>query len=205
MYENIRLFIRKILNKQIIIVSGLPRSGTSMMMRILEAGGIEPLTDGIREADVNNPGGYYEFERVKKLPDGNIEWLKHAEGKAVKIIASLVPHLPPRYNYKIIFMKRAMDEILASQKDMLSDRDKDVENVNEQKLRTLYNKHISEVLYYMEEQSNIKFIEVDYSGVVKNPREQMEGIEKFVEVDMDIDDMVDVVNPKLYKHRSKHI
>jgi len=121
-YIFMALFKRKnqkqIKENQIIIVSGLPRSGTSMLMKMLEAGGLEILTDEIRKADTDNPKGYYEFERVKKLETDNI-WLPEAKGKVVKIISMLLQHLPLNYVYKIIFIKRDIHEVLASQKQML--------------------------------------------------------------------------------------
>ena len=95
----------------IVVVSGLPRSGTSMMMKMLEAGGIPPLTDKIRTADDDNPKGYYEFERVKKLKDGDSAWLDDAKGKAVKVITALLTYLPDTYNYNIVFMERALPEV----------------------------------------------------------------------------------------------
>src|SRR5690349_16306757 len=102
----------------ITIVSGLPRSGTSMMMKMLLAGGMEVLTDNLRAADDDNPRGYFEFEKVKKLGSES-DWLKDAGGKAVKIVSAFLKHLPPQYNYKIIFMQRKMNEVLASQQQML--------------------------------------------------------------------------------------
>src|SRR5512134_1182473 len=102
--------------KAVIVVSGLPRSGTSMMMKMLEAGGLEILTDNLREADANNPKGYYEFERVKQMKDGDLAWLPDAVGKVVKIVTGLITFLPSGYNYKIIFMRRDLNEILSSQK-----------------------------------------------------------------------------------------
>ena len=102
-------------DKFVTVVSGLPRSGTSMMMKMLDAGGIPPITDNIRSADEDNPKGYYEFERVKKMPGGDTGWMKDAQGKAVKVIAALIEHLPEGYTYKVLFMRRDMDEILASQ------------------------------------------------------------------------------------------
>jgi len=107
----------------ILIVSGLPRSGTSMMMKMLEAGGMAVLTDNIRTADQDNPRGYYEFERVKQI-EHDTAWLPEAQGKAVKMIAGLLKHLPADYVYKIIFMQRDMDEVLASQRQMLVRRGK---------------------------------------------------------------------------------
>ena len=107
-------------DKTIIVVSGLPRSGTSMMMKMLAEGGLPILTDALREADDDNPNGYYEFELVKKLPDGQNKWLADANHKVVKIISALLEHLPTNYRYKIIFMEREPSEILASQQKMLA-------------------------------------------------------------------------------------
>lgn len=108
-------------DEYITIVSGLPRSGTSMLMKMLAAGGLPPLTDGIREADADNPGGYYEFEKVKQL-EKDTTWLESAKGKAVKVISQLLDQLPLHKSYKIVFALRQMDEILASQRAMLADR-----------------------------------------------------------------------------------
>ena len=94
----------------IVIVSGLPRSGTSMMMKMLAAGGVEPLIDNLRAADDDNPKGYFEFERVKQIEHDKV-WLADARGRAVKLISALLKHLPPTYNYKVIFMRRAMPDI----------------------------------------------------------------------------------------------
>ena len=108
------------ISKTITVVSGLPRSGTSLMMKMLEAGGMPVLTDGIRHADADNPKGYYEFERVKALPKGDTAWVAEAQGKAVKVIAALLEYLPSTYHYKVIFMHRRMGGgILASQRKML--------------------------------------------------------------------------------------
>ena len=101
------------------VVSGLPRSGTSMMMKMLEAGGLPPLTDSLRVADDDNPKGYYEFERVKKMPEGDKSWVEDAQGKSVKVISALLEHLPPEYSYRVLFMQRKVEEILASQTQML--------------------------------------------------------------------------------------
>ena len=108
----------------ITVVSGLPRSGTSMMMRMLEAGGMPVMTDNIRTADDDNPRGYYEVERVKKLKDGDVAWVKEARGKAVKVISYLLEFLPSDQQYFVLFMRRNMQEVLASQQQMLIRRDK---------------------------------------------------------------------------------
>ena len=101
----------------IVIMSGLPRSGTSLMMSILSAGGLPVLTDHQRKPDADNPKGYYEYERVKKLARGDTKWLSKADGKVVKIISALLMYLPETYSYKIIFMHRHMSEILESRSE----------------------------------------------------------------------------------------
>src|SRR3990167_393038 len=98
----------------IVIVSGLPRSGTSLMMQMLRAGGMSLLIDDQRPADADNPHGYWEYEPVKRLQHDN-SWLPQAEGKAVKVVSALLQYLPPRHTYKIIVMHRPMQEVLASQ------------------------------------------------------------------------------------------
>ena len=121
----------------ITIVSGLPRSGTSMMMKMLEAGGMELLTDEIRTADADNPKGYYEFERVKQI-ELDAEWLEDSRGKAVKMIAALLKHLPPDYDYEIIFMRRDIREVLASQRRMLVHRGEAPDTVSNARMGRLW-------------------------------------------------------------------
>ena len=110
------------LNECVIVVSGLPLLGTSMMMKMLIAGGLPALTDGLRVADENNPKGYFELEQVKQLPEGDTGWVQTARGKAVKVISYLLESLPGEVSYRVIFMQRDLDEVLLSQKRML-DRD----------------------------------------------------------------------------------
>jgi hypothetical protein len=103
----------------IIVVSGMPRSGTSLMMSMLEGAGVPLLVDGIRAPDQDNPRGYYELERVKGLPD-DAAWLADAPGKAVKVIYRLLYHLPPDRPYRVLFMERDLEETVASQQAMLA-------------------------------------------------------------------------------------
>ena len=118
-----RMFRRFRYGEPIVVVSGLPRSGTSMAMRMLEATGLTIVVDGIREADEDNPKGYFELERVKDLAQENDwEWLQEARGKAIKIISYLLKELPDDHNYKVLFMRRDLREVLASQAKMLERR-----------------------------------------------------------------------------------
>jgi len=153
----------------IIVVSGLPRSGTSMMMKMLQAGGMELLTDDIRKADDFNPRGYYEFEAVKSLQKGRNDWLPLAIGKVVKIIAPLLPYLPNGYNYKVIFMTRSMDEILLSQSKMLVARGKTDDFTDDKMMENIFYNQIKKVFDWMEVQPNVQVFSINYNGLINNP------------------------------------
>jgi len=186
--------------KEIIIVSGLPRSGTSMMMKMLDAAGIAPLTDHIRTADDDNPKGYYEFERAKNLKEGDVAWLPDAQGKAVKIIGALLVELPPNYPYRVLFMRRKMDEILASQNKMLERRDKE-QKVDDENISNLFLKHITQVETWMQNQPDLHYLDVDYNDMLKDPRPQLEAINQFLGGELDVDAMSAIVDPDLYRQR----
>jgi len=186
---------------EIIIVSGLPRSGTSMLMKILEAGGIPPLTDGIREADENNPRGYYEFERVKALPEGDTAWLSEAEGKAVKIISALLKYLPDYNQYRVLYMERKMAEILASQRKMLQDRGKDPEKVSDQEMAALFTEHNQGALDWLGQQQNIQSLILNYNQIITEPEKEIQRIADFMEWDLNQQAMADVVDRRLYRQR----
>jgi len=141
------------------IVSGLPRSGTSMMMRMLDVGGMEVLIDRIRKADQDNPRGYYEFERVKQI-EHDKSWLPDAEGKVVKIISQLLRHLPSDYQYKVVFMRRDMEEILASQRQMLLRRGEKTDRISDDKLAELFRQHVQRVESWLDAQPNVDVIYV---------------------------------------------
>ena len=196
-----RLFGRSKSNNVVTIVSGLPRSGTSMMMKMLEAGGVPPLTDEIRTADKDNPKGYYEFERVKKMPDGDKAWMAEARGKSVKVISALLEHLPPEYSYKVIFMRRDMNEILASQKKMLIRQGKPTDKVSDEDLARMYEKHLAKVQVWLTSQPNVSTLDVDYNLLLENPRSYLERIRNFLGVDLNIERMGNVIDPALYRQR----
>lgn len=187
----------------ITIVSGLPRSGTSMMMKILDAGGLAPLTDNIRTADTDNPKGYYEFERVKQLIKGDTAWLPDAQGKAVKVIAIFLPHLPTEFNYRIIFMRRTMPEILASQREMLIRRGEDPDKIGDEELTRLYEKHLHQVNTWLNTQPHVQRIDVHYNQLLQNPTVELERINQFLGNSLNFDKMVQVVDPSLYRQRKK--
>ena len=183
------------------VVSGLPRSGTSMMMKMLEAGGIPPVTDNVRTADDDNPKGYYEFERVKKMPEGDKSWVKDALGKSVKVISALLEHLPAEYPYRVIFMQRKMDEILASQKQMLVRSDKPTDAVSDAKLAEMYARHLAKVEAWLNAQPNVEVIYMDYNTMLTSPQEHAEEVNSFLDERLAVEKMVGVIDRSLYRQR----
>lgn len=199
-------FLEKNIKGEIIIVSGLPRSGTSMMMQILDAAGIPVLTDGEREADVSNPKGYYEFQPVKRLMVDKT-WLPQAKGKAVKIIAQLLPFLPANYDYKVIFMRRNMLEVLASQHIMLGKKEdqvkrkEDNDKVYSSTLFDTFQKQLTKVDDWINAQANVDVLNVNYSDVIENPEDEFNAILAFLGVEGDENAMMKCVDKKLYRNK----
>ena len=195
-------FLNNNIKGKITIVSGLPRSGTSMMMQIIDASGFPVLTDKKREADNNNPKGYYEYEPVKKLMVDK-SWLPNANGKAVKIIAQLLPFLPSNYDYKIIFMRRDMNEVLQSQQVMLG-KEKDVKAKNfPLKLSEAFQKQLQKVEAWVDSQPNVEMLDVNYTDVLENTEEELHTILSFIEHDGNIDKMKEIVDKSLYRNKIK--
>ena len=202
-----RLFGRKSTRTPIPIVSGLPRSGTSMLMRMLDAGGLPPLTDNLRTADADNPEGYYEFERVKQLDKGDTAWLATAQGRAVKVISALLQHLPSTYDYQVIFVERQMAEILASQRKMLAHRqaahliDAQQDTVEDAQMTALFEKHLRAIRQWLAQQPNVTVIYIHYSDLLREPTVQAAKIHQFLGNSLDVDKMVGVIDPTLYRNR----
>ncbi|MCP4423262.1 MAG: sulfotransferase [Chloroflexi bacterium] len=199
-------FLKKLFQPQtkkpIIIVSGLPRSGTSMMMKMLEAGGIPPLTDKLREADSDNPKGYYEFERVKQMDKGDVKWLEDTQGKAVKVISALLKYLPNQYEYRIVFMRRNMPEILASQRKMLINRGENPDDIDDAQMAELFDKHLHNTLQWIDSQPNVSALYIHYSDMLVDPMPLVEKINHFLDQDMDTIAMAGIVDPDLYRNRA---
>jgi hypothetical protein len=183
------------------VVSGLPRSGTSMMMRMLEAGGLAPLTDGERQADTDNLRGYYELERVKQLPRGDYGWLEEARGRAVKVISTLLMHLPSTYPYRVIFMRRSMGEILASQRKMLEHRQEDPDRLSEAQLAAMYEKVLADADRWMRERQNVEHLYADFNEIVRDPARLVDEVRAFLGLPLDREKMLQVVEPALYRQR----
>ncbi|WP_339138547.1 MAG: sulfotransferase domain-containing protein [Candidatus Electrothrix sp. GW3-4] len=183
-------------------MSGLPRSGTSMMMNILEAGGIPAITDHQRAADIDNPKGYYEYEQVKELPNGETKWLNNANGRAVKIISSLLQHLPEPYQYRIIIMERKIEEVLISQKKMLERRNEISDNVSDEELTTLFHDHLHQTEDWLQKHHHhVSCLRVSYNTVLKNPEVISRQINRFLGGGLDVRAMTSVIDPALYRNK----
>ncbi len=189
---------------EIVIVSGLPRSGTSMMMRMLEAGGIEPLSDGLRSADDDNPLGYYEFERVKGLP-GDTAWLAEAEaeGRAVKVVSALLEQLPRDRRYKVVFLERDLGEVLASQRRMLERRGREVDAGNEARLAALFDKHLAVARERLAARDEMQVEFIRYDEVIADPCGAARRLAVFLGRAFDEAAAARAVDPALYRQRAR--
>lgn len=185
----------------ITVVSGLPRSGTSMMMQILNAGGLPALTDQERSADDDNPKGYYELEQVKKLKEGDTVWVKEASGKAVKVISFLLENLPAGYEYRIIFMQRNLDEVLASQRQMLARRGEPTDAIDDQNMADLFCQHLTRVEAWLAAQPNMHTLYVPYAALLKTPAVHVDALIDFLGLPLDRAAMLAMPDRNLYRQR----
>jgi hypothetical protein len=183
----------------VVVVSGLPRSGTSMMMQMLAAGGLPPLTDEERAPDEDNPRGYYEFERVKRAPKGDVAWLADAEGRVVKVIATLLPHLPPTHRYRVIFMRRPIAEVLASQRQMLVRRGHDPDDIPDGDMAHVFQKHLHRVDAWIAAQPHIARLDVEYRELMASPAAFAARINRFLGGGLDEAKMAEAVDPRLHR------
>ena len=188
--------------KPIIVVSGLPRSGTSMIMQMMEAGGLEIITDQIRKTDDDNPKGYYELERVKDIDKEKEKgWLGNYKGKAIKIISFLLRDLPVTLNYKVIFIERCLDEILVSQNKMLINRGEKGKIVSDKKMKKNYENHLWRVKYFLKKTPNFDTLYIYFRDVIQSPKEQAMRIYDFLHIALDVEAMARVADKKLYRNR----
>jgi len=187
--------------KPIIVVSGLPRSGTSMMMKILSEGGLSIVTDELRTADEDNPNGYFELESVKQMAVGNVAWLTDAGGKVVKVISALLEYLPSAYSYKVVFMEREIKEILASQRKMLARRN-ETSQIDDAEMEAQFRKHLAVVKPWLVRQPNMEVIYVSYNALMSDPEPHCRRVLDFVGLDLDLSKMVAVPSKELYRNRA---
>lgn len=197
-----RLARRVAYGRHIIVVSGLPRSGTSMMMRMLEAGGLPLLVDGVRQPDESNPHGYYEYERVKTLDtDPDKSWLRGARGKGLKVVSPLLKYLPATNNYKVIVMHRDLCEIVASQNRMLERAGLPTNEAGEERTRSVLEDDLRKTRYLLAHGSCFESLDVHYPDVLRDPIEHATRVAVFLGRDLLIASMALAVDVNLYRNR----
>lgn len=187
--------------REIVVVSGLPRSGTSMMMQMLEAGGISVISDGIREADDDNPKGYYELEAVKQM-GGDTSWVSDAPGKVVKVIYRLLYELPKDQHYRVVFMNRQLEEVLSSQTTMLDRNDKTQTSRDPSRLISQFQKEVGRTKEWLAKRSNMVTLDIDYNQSIADPTATAAMLNDYFGGTLDTEAMVAAVDRKLYRQRA---
>lgn len=197
-----RLYRRLRFGEPIVVVSGLPRSGTSMLMKMLDAGGLSVVTDGQRTADEDNPKGYFEAERIKGLAqESDRRWLAGARGKAIKVISYLLRSLPSQFNYRVVFIRRDIEEVLASQSKMLARRG-ERDDAPPERMRALFEKDVGRARSMLAHEPQFETLEVQYTAILARPLEEARRIAGFVGGDLDVEAMAAAVDPELYRNRA---
>jgi Sulfotransferase family len=182
------------------VVSGLPRSGTSMMMQMLAAGGLPVLTDQVRASDQDNLKGYLEFEPVKAVKR-DASWVAEAIGKAVKVVYMLLPDLPAPYQYRVIFMRRDLVEVVGSQQAMLARRGELGARASNTEMAAVFARQLEKTDRWLASQSNFRLLNVGYRDVIDDPQNHSRRISDFLGLPLDVDAMAAAVEPSLYRQR----
>jgi hypothetical protein len=185
-------------NCEIIVVSGLPRSGTSLMMQMLHSGGVEVVTDDIRSADEDNPRGYYELEKVKSIR-ADASWLPGVRGRALKMVSQLLYDLPPSEEYRVIFMERDLEEVLVSQEKMLQRLGRSAAPRAE--MKRSYELHLQRLHEWLSHQPNIEVLRVSYNDLIEQPERQTNRVGAFLGGHANAAGMVRTVDRSLYRNR----
>lgn len=186
------------LESEIIVVSGLPRSGTSLMMQMLDRAGCVALTDQIRTADTDNPRGYFEFERVKKTKE-DPSWLPTARGKVVKMVSSLLYDLPSTECYRVIFMQRDLNEVLESQEKMLRRLNRPAAPADE--IRKSFTIHLERLFSWLPQQRHIQVMQVNYNRLLAEPVAEVQQVSQFLDNRPEPSQMLAAIDPSLYRNR----
>ena len=186
--------------EEIIVVSGLPRSGTSMMMQMLAAAGLEIYTDNQRKPDENNPKGYFEADAAKGLATDNA-WVKDCRGKVVKVVAPVVPFLPQQERYRMVFMQRDINEIVASQNRMLERLEKQGGDIEDKQLQEIFLKQAFAAAQLVVSHGNL-FLPVSYSGAIEAPEKVARQVAEFLDMELDISAMVAAVDSSLHREKA---
>jgi hypothetical protein len=173
-----------------------------MAMKMLEAGGMGAVVDNVRTADEDNPKGYFEDERVKELAEmTDKRWIRGARGRVIKVVSSLLTHLPADNAYKVVFMRRNLHEVLASQAKMLERRG-EASHTEDDELLEMYRAHLEKVEFQLRFRPNFEALYLNYADVVADPRSQARRIVEFLGGGLDLEKMVGAVDGSLYRNRA---
>jgi len=203
MFESLKRLFRGVQGEPITVVSGLPRSGTSMMMRMLEGGGLSIMTDSERGADIDNPKGYFEYERIKHLEkETDKSYVRDGRGKALKVISFLIKDLPDDNDYRVIFMRRDLDEVLTSQNKMIDRLGSDDTDADTEAMKEAYRNDIVRTRMLCKKRPNFALIEVHYSATVSDPTGTAHEVNAFLGGRLDEAAMQAAVDGSLYRNRA---
>jgi hypothetical protein len=191
------------IEESLVVVTGLPRSGTSALMQMLAAGGVKILSDGLREADEDNPRGYLEFEPVKNLLKDS-KWLFQSRGQAVKIVAPLLAALPAGLACRVILCERDLDEVLDSQERMLTRRNQPTVATPERRriLKDEYARTLARVKLMLARRPDTGLLVVEYGDVVSEPRAAAERLAQFLGQELDAARMAAAIDPRLHRNHA---
>ena len=205
MLEFLKRTFRRQQGEPIVIVSGLPRSGTSMLMKMLEAGGMQIMTDSERVADIDNPKGYFEYERVKDLEkESDKSYIREGRGKVLKVISFLIKDLPDDNDYRVIFMRRNLDEVLASQNKMIQRLGTEDSTAAEEAMKEAYRNDIVRTRLLCKNRPNFELIEINYRNTIEDPAATARSVNAFLGGHLDETAMRQAVDSSLYRNRSEN-
>ena len=202
MLESLKRVFRRQQGKPIVVVSGLPRSGTSMLMKMLDAGGMAIMTDSERIADIDNPKGYFEYERIKDLEkETDKSYVREGRGQVLKVISFLIKDLPDDNDYRVIFMRRNLDEVLASQNKMIHRLGTEDSTAAEDAMKEAYRNDIVRTRLLCKNRPNFELIEVNYKNTIEDPEATAISVNAFVGGHLDEAAMREAVDGSLYRNR----
>ncbi len=204
MFESLKRVFRRQQGEPIVVVSGLPRSGTSMLMKMLESGGMEILSDSERAADIDNPKGYFEYGRIKDLEkETDKSYIREGRGKVLKVISFLIKDLPDDNDYRVIFMRRDLDEVLASQNKMIHRLGTTDTTATEAAMKEAYRNDIVRTRLLCRDRPNFELIEIGYKPTIENPAATARSVNAFVGGHLNEAAMREAVDGSLYRNRGK--
>jgi hypothetical protein len=201
-FEFLKRLFRADRGEPVVIVSGLPRSGTSMMMKMLEAGGVPIMGDAERGADIDNPKGYFEYERVKDLEkETDKSYVRDGRGQALKVISFLIKDLPDDNDYRVIFMRRNLDEVLASQGKMIDRLGTSDSSASDEAMKEAYRNDIVRTRLMCKKSPHMELIEIHYSETVADPAVSVRKVNAFLDGRLDEGAMLAAVDKSLYRNK----